>query len=82
MREKDRTLVMQWLIAARSALEKSASKTYIHVLRWLHDQDVSRKNREAVRTQARPSVIEALHRRRTDAQKEKKRVSYADREER
>jgi hypothetical protein len=80
LREKERTLLLQWLAAARAAIRESTTAVFARVVDALRKPEVSQTVRETIREQTRPSVLSALRRFSPDVQHEKKRNLCDDRD--
>ena len=80
LREKERTLLLQWLSAARAAIKDSTTAVFARVVDALRKPEVSRTAKETIREQTRPSVLSTLRRFSPDVQYEKKRSLYNDRD--
>ena len=80
LREKERTLLLQWLSAARAAIKESTTAVFARVADALRKPEVSWTVKETIREQTRPSVLSALRRVSPDVQHEKKRSLYNERD--
>ena len=80
LREKERTLLLQWLSAARAAIKESTTAVFARVADALRKPEVSQTAKETIREQTRPSVLSALRRFSPDVQYEKKRSLYNERD--
>ena len=78
LREKERTLLLHWLSAARSAIKKSATAVFTRVVDALRKPEVSQAVKETIREQTRPSLLSALHRFSPDTQHKKAQALYDD----
>lgn len=71
LREKERTLLLHWLSAARSAIKESATAVFTRVVDALRKPEISQAVKETIQEQTRPSLLSALRRFTPDAQLKK-----------
>lgn len=82
LREKERTLLLHWLSAARSAIKESATAVFTRVVDALRKPEVSQAVKETIQEQTRPSLPSALRRFTPDTQLKKAQALYDDHDER
>lgn len=78
LRERERTLLLHWLSAARSAIKESATAVFTHVVDALRKPEVSQAVKETIQEQTRPSLPSALRRFTPDTQLKKAQALYDD----
>ena len=78
LREKERTLLLHWLSAARSAIKENATAVFTRVVNALRKPEVSQTVKETIQEQTRPSLLSALHRFSPDTQHKKVQALYDD----
>lgn len=78
LRKQERTLLLQWLSAARSAIKESATAVFARVVDALRKPIVSQTVKETIREQTRPSLLSALHHFTPNAQLNKAQARHDD----